>query len=534
MVAAGPYRIDREIFALPGLVGCTMLFAAATAREALATDTVESTHVPLNQKGAVPTVLPLENVHPHPYTPLNLVVGQSSGGFGSSVIRGRQKKWERSHFLAFTGGLVAVVYLAVAFVILRCARKALHPRLFGSLSARSLSSSELEEHRVHACIDEKEGKRGEEDEREDEAGDAGAGPDEYLIKEGESKALQALEELQHIVTLGVQALPYLSLEKKFPLILFLMRVCTQELILLGIYSTPKVDLKRQGTINFILHQGEQALAQIVPEDPRNNAAYRTNEILRLLGRFRSAPRKSNGEELGVEASISAYRISECKRALEKLQPWVETSIPIPNDVAERVIKTLTFTRGTGKRRMIVDDAARSWVAEVQARFGCFALMEKNCGAESNLHKRQFDVEMEELQSRYGRLERSLDCSIQSALSGQPPKQELHVQEQHEECMHHQEQALQPLYQQQYHSAYQLPENIGALSSAFQSVEQLAVLRTGHSLLLKTCASICPPLTLRPAISSPLTPPQVGRRGSKRQGTSSNLRSTLLRQSRFFG
>ncbi|CDI87718.1 Actin associated protein Wsp1, related [Eimeria praecox] len=478
-----------------------MLFVATTAKEALATGMLDSTDVPLKERAAVSIVMPQdENVRPYPGTSLNLVAGQSSGGFGSSVIRGRQKQWQISEFWALTAGFVSVVCLAVALLVLQCSRKALFHRLFGSFGGRSLSNSELEEHWVEICIDEEGGESEEEEEEEEEeesdeeeARDAGARQEGYLGREaGETNALQALEGLRCMLALSMQAFPYISFGKKTTLIVLLVTICTQEVALLGICSTPKVELERQKTMDFILQKGEQAFVQLAVEGRKSNALRRAKKTLRLMEQFRTTPLESNPEELAAKASISGYGILQCSEALKQMQPWVESSTPIPEDVIERALKVLSYTRATGKKRIRVDDAASSWMAEVQARVGFFGIIGKANVKGYPLHRVPLKIEIQKLKPRYEQLARSLVRSIQSALSDQPLEQKLRVQErrlqrkqQQQQVLqpvNQQQQVLQPVNQQQHRSTYQRSENTAILSSAFQSVEQLAVLRTGVGML----------------------------------------------------
>ena len=324
MGVAHPCRTRRATFGLPSL-WCITLFAATAATAAVVTRAQEKTNAPSSRRIALSTdMLHDENLLLHPSTPLNLVVGQSVGGFEPSVIRRQKKQGQISQPFAVTAGLAAVVCLVVAFVVLQCARKALFPRVFGSLGKRALSNSDVEEQLV-VCIQE------EDENIEGQAGEAGAGAEGRPSGfSAEARALATLEQLRWIMDLGKQTSPYLAEEKKAFLCVLLFTICTQELILYGVHSTPAVELERQQTMDYILREGKRAVEQLEAGGQSSNAARRAKKVLKLLEKFRTPPWESNPKHLDVEARISAYRIFQCKYALEQLQPWVGSSMTIPD------------------------------------------------------------------------------------------------------------------------------------------------------------------------------------------------------------
>ncbi|CDJ49527.1 hypothetical protein EBH_0083670 [Eimeria brunetti] len=204
MGAAHHCRINNGTltFGLARLLRCTAMFAAAAA-EALVTTAADTAKVPSSQTAAVSTVTPHgESIGIDPFTSLNLVVGHSLASFESSVISRGTAQQQKPQRFAITVALVMAACLGVAFAVLHCARKAGLPRFFGSSDKRALSNADLEEQRTGACVDD------EKEERKEEAGDAGSSHEGGSTDgTGESKALQALDELRCVLTLGLEAIP---------------------------------------------------------------------------------------------------------------------------------------------------------------------------------------------------------------------------------------------------------------------------------------------------------------------------------------
>ncbi|CDJ36513.1 LOW QUALITY PROTEIN: uncharacterized protein EMH_0088600 [Eimeria mitis] len=243
---------------LPSLLRSVTLFAAAAATAAVVTGAAELTNVASSGAAAQSAVMPQDgDVRLHRSTPLNLVARQPLEVFEPSAIRRLQRQRRRSQNMAVSAGLVAIACLAVAFVVFQCARKALFPILFGSRGKRALSDSDLEEQSIRVCIEE------EIDESDESSGGAEARPTEVA---GEATALEALEELRSLITLGVQTAPHVPLERRAALVVLLLTICTQELALYGVYSTARTEVERQMTIDFVLAVGQQALSQLGAAD----------------------------------------------------------------------------------------------------------------------------------------------------------------------------------------------------------------------------------------------------------------------------
>ncbi|CDJ28461.1 uncharacterized protein EMH_0041050 [Eimeria mitis] len=507
MGAANHCGAHRETFWLPRVLARLTLFAAAVATTATVSRAASAVNTPSGQTSTVSTDLPKnETARVHPYTPVDLVVGQTLGGLESSEIRTRQKQFRKSWHFAVTAGSVAFVCLLVAFIVLKCAREALFPRLFGYTRKRALSSSDLDEEWRKACADE-----GHEESEDDVGnGDPRHGGDS-AEEAGELKALQTLEELVFTWKLGVEALPCLPFDKKAFLVVLLLTICTQQMVLYGIYSTPRIELKRQKTMDFILQRGQQALAELDALDQHSTAASQREKILEILEQFRTPRLESNppelAVELAVEASICAYRVSQCRQALQQLQPWVKSSMPIPEKVSDRALRVLSYTRLTGKGRLKADPAANSWIETVQSQIPFFGIAEPRNKQRSQAHRRPLEEEMKKLTSRYRRLATALTRSVEQALRDQPLEQ--HMQEQRQHAEQQPQQDVNPKNQQNHNSASQHAENIGADTSVLRHVDHVVDPRTGVVLLSshssQPCRAPCQ-ATLQTRISPLLSPP----------------------------
>ncbi|CDJ52786.1 hypothetical protein EBH_0004960 [Eimeria brunetti] len=467
MGATHQRRIHRETFGLLSLLGCITVCAAAAATGAVGNRSPETIIVSPRQGAVVSSAKPQdENVRFHP---LSRFVS-SLGHFESSVIRGRQTKLRKSQRMAVSGGLVAIAGLAVVFVVLQCARKALLPKLFGSLRKRALSNSGLEEQWIDNC-----GEKAEEEDSETEAAHSGPRQEEQPSQEtGQSKALQALEDLRGLMTLGIQTVKHLDSERKAILIVLLLTLCTEELVLYGVFSTPGVELERQKTIDFILKQVRCALKTLDVGSQRANTLQRIEQNITLLEQFRSPPPESNQEELFVEASISACRISRCKEALQRLQFWVQSSVEIPSEVGEQTLKFLSYTRQAGKDRLKRNSATSAWLEAMQAKINYYGISEKIGRQKSSTSRLPLDREMRKLLSRYKRLEKRLSDSIIAALGHQP---EQHLEQQRMQQEQRQQGDIQPLHEQGRHPSTQRSEDTIAPSSFLKPAGLPAILRT---------------------------------------------------------
>ncbi|CDI79633.1 hypothetical protein, conserved [Eimeria acervulina] len=406
-----------------------------------------------------------EKLPPYPYTPLNVIARQSLTGFDPSAVRRRTKQGISPQILAVSAGLVAAVCSAIAFVVLQCARKVLFPRLFGSLGRRALSNPDVEENWVGACIQE------EEEEIEGEAGEAAARAEGRPSEEaGETRALEALEGLRCTMSLGVQTLSCLPSHHQAFLLVLLFTICAQELVVYGVYSTPSVELERQKTMDFILSEGKRALAHLDAVTP-------AGRILELLERFRDPQPEWSARCLAVEATISAYRIIQCKKALQQLQPWVKKSTPIPQAVCNRAFSVIAYTRQAGKARLKADVSTSSWVERMQAQLGFFGIFGPNYGEKYFFCPRSFEKEMMRLEIRFKRFERALAKNIRVALSRQPLEQNLEEQRQPQYQEQQQQHNIPQLCEQQHLPTCQHSEHSTTPSSVLQHFEQRATGRT---------------------------------------------------------
>ncbi|CDI86418.1 hypothetical protein, conserved [Eimeria praecox] len=481
--------MHKEIWGSPSVRWCIAMFAAASVIEALLASALEMTDTSSSQRHAASVAMPQdEHERLHPLTPGDLVVGHSLSRFGPWIIRVQQKKWQGPHLRAVTVGLVAVVCLAVAFVVLQCAQKALmSTKLFGSVGKRALSGSELEAQWVEACAEREEEEDDDDDEEEEEekgeekAGGARAREEEDTSQEtGESEALRVLDELRSIMALGLETVPHLPCDKKAALFVLLLTICTQEVAFYGVYSTPRVEQERVKTIDFLLKLGREALEKLQEDGESFQKVGRGTDMLNLLELFKTPGTGQFGEQLPAEAKISVFRISESKEALEQLQPWVERSVAIPEDVSERAIKVVSYTRHEAKHRLKADANTKSYVEEKQTRLGFFGIFQHRQDEKTPPASLSATKEARRLRKGYKRRAAQLASSIKSALSH--PQLEQTVQEQR---VQEQPQELQPL-QEQHHSTSQPAENTAV---AIQPGEQLAVLRSG--------VGVPPPLPSRP-------------------------------------
>ncbi|CDJ28460.1 uncharacterized protein EMH_0041040 [Eimeria mitis] len=428
--------IHKVACGLPSLVRSIALVAVAAAATAVVTGAAEMTSVASSGAAAQSIVMPQNgDVRLHRSTPLDLVARQPLDGFEPSAIRRLQRQRRRSQNVAVSAGLVAVVCLAVAFAVFQCARKALLPRLFGSPGKRALSDSDSDEHSVDVCIEE------EIDESDGSSGGAEARPTEVA---GEATALEALEELRSLITLGVQTAPHVPAESRGVLVVLLLTVCTQELALYGVYSTPQIEVERQRAIDFVLQEGAHALAQLDTLQAYFTVR-RGRDMLELLQRFREAPANADSGGLAVEATISEYRIKQCSYALQQLQPWVQRFTSIPMQVVRAALKLVSCVRHSGKRRLKQDKGASAWVETVQAAHGFFGIAEPAYRRKFCRPPKTLAEEMGEGSRRYHQFRTQLDSSVQLAFALQQPGQRMLEQPQKREQQQLQE--LEPPQQQ---------------------------------------------------------------------------------------
>ncbi|CDJ36088.1 uncharacterized protein EMH_0061610 [Eimeria mitis] len=469
MVVANHCRVQKQTVGLRRLLGHMMLFAPAAATATLLTGALEAANPSSSQEDASSIAAPHGDTLPlHPYTTLNLVLGQSLGAFESAIVGKQQKHPQMSQRLVVSAGLVAVA-LALAFLVLQCTRTARFPRLFSSVTKRALSDSDLEDQRVDTCVGEQREAGG------DGARYAGEGKEGNTSEEaGELAALQTLEDLRCIVTLGVQTVPYLPFDRNAFLVALVVTICTQELVLYGIYSTPQVEVERQKTMDFILEEARLALAQLDAGGQLSDAAVRAERILELLEEFRTPRPEQNALELAVEASISACRVLPCKEALLQLQPWVKNSTPIPEEVDKRFRRVLTYTRLAGKGRLKADAKAYSWVMMAQTQVGFNVLFESHPEDKFFIHRLSFETEMRKRRPRYKKLARLLASSVEFALSQKP--MERHLKEQHQQEQRRREE-LQQLQPRQHHWTNQVAASISRPGFVRQPVMQPVTLRT---------------------------------------------------------
>ncbi|CDJ59857.1 hypothetical protein EMWEY_00059220, partial [Eimeria maxima] len=265
----------------------------------------------------------------------------------------------------------------------------------------------------------------------DEGVDEGAvGGGELSEERGESQAVEALEDLKCVVTLGLQMAACLPFNTRAILVSLLMAICVQELVLLGVYSTPAVELERQRTLDFILEKGQKEVAQLEACGQSCSALRRLRKMLPLMQHIRNAPSEPNPTELGVEATISHRRVVECKWALQQLKPWIEGSIPTPRGIVDKVLQLLAFARRSGKGRVTANNVTYSWLDMVQQQvnFAGIAKPREDAGTSTRM---AVGEQLDFLSKRYGRLSKALTHSIQSALSDTPleePRQEHHQQD----------------------------------------------------------------------------------------------------------
>ncbi|CDI77817.1 hypothetical protein EAH_00027210, partial [Eimeria acervulina] len=231
-------------------------------------------------------------------------------------------------------------------------------------------------------------------------------------------------------------------------------------------------------MDYILREGKRAVEQLEAGGQSSNAARRAKKVLKLLEKFRTPPGESSPKHLDVEARISAYRIFQCRHALEQLQPWVGSSMPIPDILIERVLKVLSCTRGVGKARLRADAAATSWVRRAQATLNSFLVMEMHYRGYSVVLKASLEEEMEKLKQRFQELSTLLRHSIESAR----PQLEQHLEQQRQQLQQRQQQGVQHLQREQHLPSDQLSEGIAVLSSALQHLEQHTTLRSGAMVL----------------------------------------------------
>ncbi|CDJ60077.1 hypothetical protein, conserved, partial [Eimeria maxima] len=248
-----------------------------------------------------------------------------------------------------------------------------------------------------------------------EAVESGVAGEDVLEQDtGESTALKTLNDLKCIVTLGMQTAPYLPSEHSASLVALLFTVCTQELVLYGVYSTPEVELERQRILHFVLQEGQRALAYLESGNEGLNAGRRLGNTIKLLEEFRTPQQEPIPKDLAVEANISAYRIFHCKSALEKLQPWVHNKLPIPEEVSERAVKVVSYTRQSCKVRIKRDVVLAEWVHAVQAKVDFFGLTEGRSPQKRPKGRMPPAELMPILEERYSRLGRGLAKSVNRA------------------------------------------------------------------------------------------------------------------------
>ncbi|CDJ36182.1 LOW QUALITY PROTEIN: uncharacterized protein EMH_0067900 [Eimeria mitis] len=344
-------------------------------------------------------------------------------------------------------------------------RKVVFPRLFGSLGRRALSDSELEDKWLDECSDEEE--EGWEDE-----GDEGGGSDEIPAAEtGEPVALQTLEELRGLMTLGVETTSCLRVEYRGFMLLLLLTISTQELALYGIHSTPEVEVERQRTLDFIVEKGRRALAELDVCDQSSNAASKAEGMLKILEEFRTPRPGSNAGELAVQAKLSEYRISQCRDSLQQLQHWVQNSLPIPEAVSKRALRIVISTRIAGKSKIMGHMNTKSWVEELQRQHNFFEIIEPRPQGTRLTPRTSFRKEIRRVEKSYTRLARLLAEDVRAALNQQPA--ELRLKGQHQQGEHRQQQDRQSLQPQHHQLTQQTAVNIAGTGSVLRPAEEPA-------------------------------------------------------------
>ncbi|CDJ52784.1 hypothetical protein EBH_0004940 [Eimeria brunetti] len=306
---------------------------------------------------------------------------------------------------------MAVACLAVAFLVVQCARQGLLPRAFASLGRRALSNSELEDEWIAACVE----FDSEEETDAIRAGQVRTPPEESA----EWMARQALGELTALTKAAMESLPCLHPDKRPTLIVLLLTISVQELALLGVYGTPKVEQKRRKTLDFVLRKGQQALRHLRTTQEGTMTLDRGKEIAKFMERLRIPPPHPKCKELNVESRISAFRLSKCKDALHRLQRWSLISSLISETVSERVIEILSFTRRSGKRRIKASIVAKSWVDSEQAKSGFFGIVAPSRPPNPFVVPLSLGDEIRTLKKTYKWLERELSRSMTFALSREP-------------------------------------------------------------------------------------------------------------------
>ncbi|CDJ59071.1 hypothetical protein EMWEY_00055490 [Eimeria maxima] len=316
------------------------------------------------------------------------------------------------------------------------------------MSKRSLSTSYLEDQWLEGCVEVGDGTN------QKKAARARGGQKGGVERDtGESTALKTLNDLKCIVTLGVEIAPSLPSEKMAVLVVLLLTICTQELVLYGVHSTPQVELERQRTLNFILQEGRRALAQLEAVGQSYQTLGQGREILQLLEEFRTPQKKSNSKALALEATISSYRIEQCKEALQQLQSWIQSSVSIPEEVAERALNLVSLTRHLGKARLKMDANAGGWVASIQAQLCLFAIAEQHRVRRPFFRRLPAEEEIAKYQARYEPLTQALARSIQTARKHQPVEHQGHVYGDQQ-----QQKDNQTLHEQQHPSTSHISDN----------------------------------------------------------------------------
>ncbi|CDJ58381.1 hypothetical protein EMWEY_00050170 [Eimeria maxima] len=319
------------------------------------------------------------------------------------------------------------------------------------MSKRSLSTSYLEDQWLEGCVEVGDGTN------QREAVESGVAGEDVLEQDtGESTALKTLNDLKCILTLGAEIAPSFPSEKMAVLVVLLLTICTQELIFYGVHSTPQVELERQRTLDFILQEGQRALAQLEAVGQSFQTLGRGKEVLQLLEEFRTPQKESNSKELAVEARMSSYRIVQCKEALQQLQPWIQSSISIPEEVAERLLKVVSHTRQAGKARLRRDLNAAAWVEIVQERFGVSTIAEKQRLRRPLPPRLRPEDQIMKYQNHYGLLALALARSIQTARKDQPVEHQRDAQHLHGDQQ--QQKDNQTLHEQQHPSTSHISDN----------------------------------------------------------------------------
>ncbi|CDI79632.1 hypothetical protein EAH_00044510 [Eimeria acervulina] len=443
------------IFGLLTLLVYSTVFAAASAAAASAgvTRAPDMPNGPSKNGDAVSAVVPQDSDSPS--------LGHFWGGFESLVTGRGKKQRQASQRLAATAGLVAVVCLSVAFVVLQCARKSLFPRLSGSLNKRALSDSGWQQKDICTGDGEDEG----------EGGAWGGVPWEEVepsLGTGESKAVETLQELQHLMVLGAQTVQAFPTDRQALVLVLLLTVASQELLVFAFYSTEVVETERQATINFVCDIMTTFLQQLSEEVLRSDVAQQINPLMTMLELLRTSPPDRTSEDLDVEATLSLFRVAQARRTLSELLFWVGTGDPVPESVSKKALKLVGYARQAGKSRLKGDCWLREWMGMMQEFLGFYEVYEPYDDYDSVFCRLSLKEEMKKLTARFGRLGRSFFSAVSVAKGLDPPPPEVTLGPHHGRPRRKKKKNQQ---HQAHHPAQHFPTSSAAWSTGPQSVSQ---------------------------------------------------------------